>query len=129
MSHVIETIPEGAETIGARADDFMRHLAMDATETVGDVATVGHLAIVRGVTREDIASYASEHGDPYVSDSVRSGVAPGDYAIVTDSQGFVYGFRLPGDTMADLAFNAAEAMDAAFEDEGDPAIIFPWRAS
>lgn len=114
MSHMIEAIPEGAETIPAHADGFIRHIALDATETVGDVETVGHLSIVRDVTREDIAAYVSEAGDPFVSDSARSGVTPGDYAIVTDRQGFVYGYRLQSGT-ADETFDAGDRIESDFE--------------
>lgn len=117
MGHMLEAIPENAESIPGHADGFMRKLALDATETLGDVDTVGHLSIVRDVTRDEIRAYVSETGDVFVSDAARSGVVAGDYAIVTDSQGFVYGYYLPDAGMADETLANGERIDLAFDAE------------
>lgn len=119
MSHMMEAIPDNAEVISSHADGFCRWLAMESaghTVTVGDVNTVGHIVIARDVTAGEISAYVSETGDAFVSDGVRSGVRPGHIAVVTDSQGFVYGYHLPDDAAAEATLSAAERIESEFED-------------
>lgn len=93
---VIMTTFENGELVSSRADDFFRYHDHERTmvEETGSVEShVGH-ATLRKVERDVIAAYASEHGDPWVTE--RRNFTPGWYVDVRGEDGTVWAFYYGG---------------------------------
>lgn len=74
----------------SRADDFLRDVSPDYFDAQdGDVdSPFGHVSLVE-ITRDDIASYVSREGDPWMSE--RRNFEPGWYLIRLNSDGLIWG--------------------------------------
>lgn len=91
MSMIIATFENG-ELMPSRADAFFRYHDGEATQVEEDgnvEGPVGHFTL-RRVTRDDIAKYVSEHGDPWAS--MTRNIAPGWYVDARGEDGAVWAF-------------------------------------
>lgn len=92
MSIIIATFENGS-LVSGRADDFFRYHNHEATE----VASTGHVdspvgyVTLRKFERDDIAKYASEHGDPWIT--ATRNFPPGWYIDGRGEDGAVWAFH------------------------------------
>lgn len=92
MSVIMATFENG-ELMSGRADGFFRYHDSESTfiEETGDVESIIGHATLRKVERDDIAAYASEHGDPWITE--RRNFEPGWYVDVRGEDGTIWAFH------------------------------------
>lgn len=108
ITHMIDAIPSGSTPI--TNDSFVRWArdSLMPSIDVGDVETTGNLVIVE-VTEHDMLVYEKDHPE------IVADVGFGPLAIVTDSQGFVYGFQSRDKDFEHKVAFMADACEAQFE--------------
>jgi hypothetical protein len=86
------------------ADDFVRSVINDFDEWTGESEWTEGVIVKADVTSDDIATYVSEAGDPWMSES--RNFAPGPYLLKQDNNGIVWA----------IAYETAERRDADYSD-------------
>lgn len=97
-------------TASARSDDFIRTLLArwDPNRETGTVEWHGWFGIFH-ITREEIAAYVSEFGDPWMSE--RRNFEPGWYIVKQNNDGLVWAFAYASEGLAEVDF---EKIDKQF---------------